>query len=141
MSAYEEIAVRKLYQELKLRAEARKSKYSKLDFVLKVSEGIKIPHAKNILELYWYFVYQTDRPFYDRLKSVEDEGAMRQTVFGGKIQTAYVLGERHINVCSDMFPDEFLEIMDAYLELVDEKYLHAEIPVSSPRTAAAATAS
>ena len=115
------IGIPKLYGDLKLRAEARiaASQYSMQDTIVRLREGIKNPHAGIVMCLYWWHLFLSDRPLYERLKAASDEGCMRQ-ILGGKVMSAYVQGEKTITICSDLFPPEFFEIIDAYIAYTDD---------------------
>jgi hypothetical protein len=53
------------------------------------------------------------------LKAATDEATMRQ-ILGGRVMTSYVQGEKTITLYSNMFPAEFFEIIDAYIDYTDE---------------------
>ena len=81
-------------------------------------QGLNSPHSEIILRLYWWHIFLTERPLYERLKSAADEADMRQ-ILGGKVMTEYVQGQKMITICSDMFPPEFFAIIDAYIDYTD----------------------
>ncbi len=116
----EEVAnIKELYTKLKIKAQSRAESYSMIDILVRLRYGIKSPHARNILSLYWWHLFLNDKPKYEGLKLASDEAAMRQ-LFGDSIMTTHVAGERAITVCSDMFPEDFFEIIDAYIAYTDE---------------------
>ncbi len=113
------IGVRDLYTSLKARAEDKNESYSMTGLIVRLREGIKAPHARNVLSLYWWHLFLTYRPMYTRLKTATDEHSMRQMV-GGLVETAYMQGEKGISVTSETFPDDFFPIIDAYIDYTDE---------------------
>lgn len=123
IAAVEKVGIKELYGNLKKRAQDKGTRYSQLDVLVRMREGLKSPHSKNILSLYWWHLLQTDKVLYDRLKTATDEVTMRQ-ILGGRVMTTYVQAEKTITVCSDMFPAEFFEIIDAYIDYTDEISKH-----------------
>lgn len=111
--------VRDLYSLLRKRLEKRARPFSLLNVLVRMNEGVRKQHSYNILCLYWWHVFLTDRPLYSRLKAATDEATMRQ-ILGGRVMTSYVQGEKTITLYSNMFPAEFFEIIDAYIDYTDE---------------------
>lgn len=109
------VGVKELYNKLKKRS----STFSAIGLMVRTCEGIRALHSLNIMTLFWYHLFLTDRTLYDRLKTTDDESSLRQ-MLSGRVQTTYVLGDKTITVCSDMFPHEFLEIINAYLDYAEE---------------------
>src|SRR5690242_12228466 len=96
------IDIKDLYTQLKQKSIEKHDVYSKIDFVIRIREGIKAPHAEIILNLFWYHLFLENKELYDKIGEVETEAELR-VLFKGKIQSACVLGERLVNVCSDLF--------------------------------------
>lgn len=110
--------VREFYTMLNQKAQARSAHFSLPDLIIRLRDGIRAPHALNVVTLFWYHLFLTDRQLYDRLKACDGEIGMRMTLCG-KVQTAYYRGEKTIAICSELMPREFLEIVDAYIEHTD----------------------
>lgn len=118
-SANTVIGVKELYNSLKKRAARITSPTWDIDLMVRTREGIASPHSLNIITLFWYHIYLTDRAMYDRLKSTSDETTMRQMLCG-RVQTAYIMGEKTINTTSDLYSVQFQEIINAYIDYTDE---------------------
>ncbi len=114
------VVISELYSSLKERSRIKGDRYTLIDVIVRLREGIKHPHSRIILCLYWWHIFTTDRPLYYRLKTSTDESSMRQ-ILGGKVVSTFAQGEKTILLCSDMFPTEFFEIIDAYFDYTDER--------------------
>lgn len=115
----QEVNVRELYTRLKERAKGRAGQYSLLNLLVRLSDGIKREHSSIVLNLFWLHILLTDRSLFSRLKNATDEASMRQ-ILDGRVRTSYVQGEKTIALDSCIFPPEFFEIIDAYLDYTDE---------------------
>lgn len=108
------------FELLQCRAAEISAKHSPIEVLTRTREGLRKPHGQNILTLFWWYLYTTDIPLYKRLRSTVDEAEIRQ-ILGGKVMTSFVQGEKTIAVCSDLFPPDFLRIIEAYLEYTDTR--------------------
>lgn len=115
----EAINVRDLYTQLKTRAAAKSEEFSMLNLVVRLKHGLTNQHSSIVLGLYWWHIFLTDRPLYSRLKSATDESSMRQ-ILGGRVSSSYVQGVKTVTLDTCIFPREFLEIINAYVEYTDE---------------------
>lgn len=89
------------------------------ELLLRLNNGITEQHSKNILNLYFYHLYLTDKEKYEAIKNSAKEETVRQ-VFDGKVITTYSRAEKIVSMYSDLFYPEFLGIIAAYVGMTDE---------------------
>lgn len=92
--------------------------FSELDLLVRLRTGIKPKHADNVLYLYFYHLYKTDKELYKKLCDAKSEQEMK-TLLGNKVMKNYQGAVKSTCIFSDLFSKSFLQIINAYLDYVE----------------------